>query len=121
MDARDTIDGVDFSEPAPGRLLPPRAYTSPIVYQAEMERIFARSWVHVADRTELRAPGDFVAAQRSTRSHRLSVPRLTSAPRPLAWAISSRGAGLGVAAPRFHSFRTAWHRIDVTTYCVSVP
>lgn len=66
MDARDTIDGVDFSEPAPGRLLPPRAYTSPIVYQAEVERIFGRSWVHVADLSELRAPGDFVAARIGT-------------------------------------------------------
>jgi phenylpropionate dioxygenase-like ring-hydroxylating dioxygenase large terminal subunit len=66
MDARNIIDGVDFSEPAPGRLLPPRAYTSPIVYQADMERIFARSWVHVADLTELRAPGDFVAAKIGT-------------------------------------------------------
>ncbi len=62
MDARDVIDGIDFSEPAPGRLLPPRAYTSPIVYAVEMERIFARSWVHMADLTELRAPGDFVTA-----------------------------------------------------------
>jgi phenylpropionate dioxygenase-like ring-hydroxylating dioxygenase large terminal subunit len=63
MDAiatRRTIDGVDFAQPAPGALLPPRAYTSPAVYEAEMERIFARSWVHVADLPELREPGDFV-------------------------------------------------------------
>jgi phenylpropionate dioxygenase-like ring-hydroxylating dioxygenase large terminal subunit len=56
------IDGVDLSEPAPGRVLPPRAFTSPAVYEAELDRVFARSWVHVADVTELARPGDFVAA-----------------------------------------------------------
>lgn len=55
-----TIDGVDCSAPAPGRVLPPRAFTSPAVFAAEQERIFARSWVHVADVTELRTAGDFV-------------------------------------------------------------
>ena len=49
------IDGHDLSAPAPGRLLPPGAFTSPAVYDAEMQRIFARSWVHVADLPELRA------------------------------------------------------------------
>jgi choline monooxygenase len=56
------IDGCDVSEPAPGRLLPPRAFFSPTVFDVEMREIFARSWVHVADLPELRAPGDFVAA-----------------------------------------------------------
>jgi phenylpropionate dioxygenase-like ring-hydroxylating dioxygenase large terminal subunit len=54
-----TIDGVDFTPPGPGTLLPPRAYTSAAVYEAELERIFGRSWVHVADLPELREPGDF--------------------------------------------------------------
>ncbi len=61
MDSRTMIDGCDLSPPAPGRLLPPAAFISPAVHAAEMERIFARSWVHVADLPELRAPGDFVA------------------------------------------------------------
>jgi choline monooxygenase len=56
------IDGCDFAEPAPGRLLPPRAFFSPAVFDAEMTNVFARSWVHVADLPDLRAPGDFVAA-----------------------------------------------------------
>jgi len=60
------IDGVDLSEPAPGRVLPPRAFTSPAVYDAELERIFARSWVHVADTTSLRSPGDFVTGSIGT-------------------------------------------------------
>jgi choline monooxygenase len=55
------IDGCDLSAPAPGHLLPPAAFISPAVYAAEMQRIFARSWVHVADLPELRTPGDFVA------------------------------------------------------------
>src|SRR5262245_57022457 len=63
MSHASTIDGVDLSMPEPGRLLPPRAFFSPAVYDAEMTRIFAKSWVHVADRDELREPGAFVAAQ----------------------------------------------------------
>ncbi len=56
------IDGLDLSEPAPGRLLPPAAFTSPGLFAAELDRIFARSWVHVADLPELAVRGDFVAA-----------------------------------------------------------
>jgi len=60
---RSTIlDGCDLSQPEPGRLLPPRAFYSPAVFDAEMTKIFARSWVHVADLPELRNGGDFVAA-----------------------------------------------------------
>ena len=55
------IDGLDLSEPAPGLLLPPAAFTSPAVFAAEQERVFARSWVHVADLPELATGGDFVA------------------------------------------------------------
>src|SRR6185369_2488647 len=62
MEQGAMIDGIDLSPPAPGRVLPPRAFTSPSVYAAEMERIFARSWVHVADLPRLRDAGDFVAA-----------------------------------------------------------
>ncbi len=57
-----TIDGIDLSTPAAGHLLPPAAFVAPAVYDAEMRRIFARGWVHVADLPDLRAPGDFVAA-----------------------------------------------------------
>ena len=62
MNQATVIDGVDVSTPAPGRVLPPRAFTSPAVYAVEMERIFGRSWVHVADLPRLQEPGDFVAA-----------------------------------------------------------
>jgi choline monooxygenase len=60
---RSTIlDGCDLSQPEPGKLLPPRAFYSPAVFDAEMSKIFARSWVHVADLPELRTGGDFVTA-----------------------------------------------------------
>src|SRR5512147_1541067 len=62
MTMATTIDGCDLSQPAPGRLLPPRAFFSPPVFDAEMTRIFARSWVHVADLPDLRTAGDFVAS-----------------------------------------------------------
>lgn len=62
MDATLASDGLDLSPPAPGACLPAGAFTSPAVFEAEMRRIFARSWVHVADLPELRAPGDYVAA-----------------------------------------------------------
>ncbi len=57
-----SVAGVDVAPPAPGRLLPPAAFTSPALFAVEMEAIFARSWVHVADLPELPAPGDYVAA-----------------------------------------------------------
>ncbi len=60
------IDGCDLSQPEPGRLLPPRAFFSPAVFDAEMTRIFARSWVHVADRDDLKEAGDYVASQVGT-------------------------------------------------------
>jgi phenylpropionate dioxygenase-like ring-hydroxylating dioxygenase large terminal subunit len=66
MDHTLTIDGIDVSPPAAGRLLPPATFVSPAVYDAEMRRIFARGWVHVADITDLRVPGDFVAASIAT-------------------------------------------------------
>jgi len=59
---------VDLSAPAPGRLLPAAAFTSPAVYDAEMREIFGRSWVHVADLPELRQPGDYVTASIGTSS-----------------------------------------------------
>ena len=56
------LDGCDLSMPEPGRLLPPRAFFSPAVFDAEMTKIFARSWVHVADLADVQAAGDYVAA-----------------------------------------------------------
>ncbi|TMA35884.1 MAG: aromatic ring-hydroxylating dioxygenase subunit alpha [Deltaproteobacteria bacterium] len=62
MDGTLTIDGLDLSAPPPGRCLPAGAFTSAAVFEAELGRIFARSWMHVADLPELCAAGDFVAA-----------------------------------------------------------
>jgi phenylpropionate dioxygenase-like ring-hydroxylating dioxygenase large terminal subunit len=55
------IDGVDLTL-APGRLLSPRAFTSPAVYAAEEAAIWNRAWIHVADVHDLPAPGDYVTA-----------------------------------------------------------
>ncbi len=38
------------------------AFSDPAVYEAEMSEIFGRSWLYVAHVSQVRAPGDFVAA-----------------------------------------------------------
>jgi choline monooxygenase len=43
--------------------LPARAFLSPAFFEAELEHVFERSWVHVADLAELAAAGDYVSAQ----------------------------------------------------------
>jgi choline monooxygenase len=57
------IDGVELAAPAPGRNLPPQAFTSPSVFALEQRAIFGRSWVHVADVCDLPERGSYVAAQ----------------------------------------------------------
>ncbi len=37
----------------------PRVYTSPAIFDAEMRRIFLRTWVYVAHESEIPEPGDF--------------------------------------------------------------
>jgi choline monooxygenase len=49
-------------QPAEGELLPPSAFTRASLFEAEMSRIFERSWVHVADLPELLRAGDYVSA-----------------------------------------------------------
>lgn len=56
------IDGVEVSPPEPGRNLPPRAFTSPVMFELEQTAVFARSWVHVADLIDLPSPGSYIAA-----------------------------------------------------------
>ena len=55
------IDGIPLAAPAPGRNLPPAAFTSPAVFEVEQRAIFARSWVHVADLIDLPGPGSYLA------------------------------------------------------------
>ncbi|GAA1593996.1 hypothetical protein GCM10009678_90220 [Actinomadura kijaniata] len=46
----------------PPRLsLPPRAFTSPELYELERARVFGRSWMLVVHRDELASPGDYVS------------------------------------------------------------
>jgi phenylpropionate dioxygenase-like ring-hydroxylating dioxygenase large terminal subunit len=56
------IDGVELNVPAPGRNLPPRAFTSREIFEIEQRAIFARAWVHVADLIDVASPGDYVTA-----------------------------------------------------------
>jgi choline monooxygenase len=44
----------------PRALLDPADFTSPHRYEDELTRIFERSWVHVADLTDVPEPGDYV-------------------------------------------------------------
>jgi benzoate/toluate 1,2-dioxygenase alpha subunit len=37
----------------------PRVYTDPAIFEAEMRRIFGRTWVYVAHESEVQAPGDY--------------------------------------------------------------
>jgi phenylpropionate dioxygenase-like ring-hydroxylating dioxygenase large terminal subunit len=39
-----------------------RAYTDPAIYDAEMQRIFEKTWVYVGHTSELQKPGDFKTA-----------------------------------------------------------
>ncbi|MEU4593941.1 aromatic ring-hydroxylating dioxygenase subunit alpha [Micromonospora aurantiaca] len=41
--------------------LPPRAFTSPELYELELDRIFRRSWIMVARADQLAGPGDYLA------------------------------------------------------------
>jgi phenylpropionate dioxygenase-like ring-hydroxylating dioxygenase large terminal subunit len=52
-----------LDRPDDGKLLPPAAFTNAALFADEMRAIFERSWVHVADLTELPRAGDYVAAQ----------------------------------------------------------
>jgi phenylpropionate dioxygenase-like ring-hydroxylating dioxygenase large terminal subunit len=56
------IDEVELAPPAPGHNLPPRAFTSPAIFEAEQRAIFARSWVHVGDLRDVPGPGDYLTA-----------------------------------------------------------
>ncbi|HWM87960.1 MAG TPA: aromatic ring-hydroxylating dioxygenase subunit alpha [Kofleriaceae bacterium] len=55
-------DDALLDQPAPGQLVPPRAFHSPSIYELEQRAIFARSWVHVADLIDVPGPGDYAAA-----------------------------------------------------------
>jgi len=39
-----------------------RAYTDPAVFEAEMQRVFARTWVYVGHESEIPRPGDYKTA-----------------------------------------------------------
>jgi phenylpropionate dioxygenase-like ring-hydroxylating dioxygenase large terminal subunit len=45
----------------PALSLPSQVFTSPELYEAERERIFARSWIMVAHRDQFAEPGDYLA------------------------------------------------------------
>jgi benzoate/toluate 1,2-dioxygenase alpha subunit len=53
-----TADDLVVDEPDDFRVHT-RAYTDPLVYGAELDRIFDRSWVYVAHEAEIPEPGDY--------------------------------------------------------------
>ena len=57
------MQALDIESPEPGHNLSPRAFTSPEVFEVEQQRIFARSWIHVADLGDVVAPGSFATGQ----------------------------------------------------------
>jgi len=62
LDPAPVIDGVSLAAPEPGHNLPPSAFTSASLFELEQRAIFATSWVHVADASELAEHGAYVAA-----------------------------------------------------------
>src|SRR5690242_13060061 len=62
LDPAPVIDGVSLAAPEPGHNLPPSVFTSASLFELEQRAIFATSWVHVADASELAEPGAYVAA-----------------------------------------------------------
>ena len=54
-------DGLVMKSPKKFRIHT-RAYTDPAIFQAEMERIYTKTWVYVAHESQLRNPGDYVTA-----------------------------------------------------------
>lgn len=57
------LDGLALAVPAPGRNLPPAAFTSRAVFEVEQRAIFAKSWIHVGDVRDVPAPGSYMTAQ----------------------------------------------------------
>src|SRR5688572_18698019 len=54
------IDNLVLAVPAPGRNLPPAAFTSRTVFDIEQRAVFAKSWVHVGDIRDVATPGDYM-------------------------------------------------------------
>jgi phenylpropionate dioxygenase-like ring-hydroxylating dioxygenase large terminal subunit len=88
------IDGVELVPPAPGRNLPPRAFTSRAVFDLEQRAIFARSWIHVADVGDLPNPGDYATAMIGATPVVIVRDRKTSELRGFLNACRHRGAQL---------------------------
>ncbi|MFE1898931.1 aromatic ring-hydroxylating dioxygenase subunit alpha [Streptomyces yangpuensis] len=64
--AQDEVAGLldvlrGYLDQAPRLSLPPRAFTSPELYELERTRVFGRSWVLVAHRDELAEPNSYVS------------------------------------------------------------
>jgi len=88
------VDGVPLVVPAAGTNLPPRAFTSPGVFELEQRAIFARSWVHVCDAIDLPTPGSYVATTIGTTPVIVLRDPKTSELRGFLNACRHRGAKL---------------------------
>lgn len=69
--------------------LPPRAFTSPELYELELDRIFRRSWIMVARVDQLAGPGDYLALTIA------GEPLLLTATAPAHSTRCRRSAGTG--------------------------
>ena len=94
MQPAPVIDGVELATPAPGRLLPPGAFTSRTLYELEQRALFARAWVHVADLIDVPNPGDYVTGMIGQTPVIVLRDRKTCALRGFLNACRHRGAQL---------------------------
>lgn len=53
------FDGIDFDSLVEEARVRREIYTDPTVFDAEIERIFGRTWVYVGHESEVAAPGDY--------------------------------------------------------------
>jgi phenylpropionate dioxygenase-like ring-hydroxylating dioxygenase large terminal subunit len=88
------IDGVELVPPAPGHLLPPAAFTSPVLFEHEQRAIFARSWIHLADLRDVANPGDYATAMIGRTPVMVIRDRKTGELRGFLNACRHRGAQL---------------------------
>lgn len=89
-----TIDSVELAPPAPGKNLPPRAFTSREIFELEQRAIFARCWMHVGDAGDLPNPGDYITATLGRTPIIVLRDRTTGALRAFLNACRHRGAQL---------------------------
>jgi phenylpropionate dioxygenase-like ring-hydroxylating dioxygenase large terminal subunit len=62
MENQERLDSLDLGRLVEEDRVRTDIYTSPTVFDAEMDRIFARTWLYVGHTSEIPAPGDYKTA-----------------------------------------------------------